>query len=85
MTELDWAQELQRLRDSLQRMTTLRAWQQVQEAEATVGRPSMFQRHDPTEDDLRSEYCFFAGVLQSVRSVLHDHCQYLHQRWRLEM
>ena len=73
MEELDLDKVLRNLRDSLQEMKALLAWEQLKQSEVRPGQPPAFTIYDPTETDLKNEYSFFLSTLVQMHSNLKDH------------
>ena len=63
---------LDNLRDSLDKLKALLAWEQLKKAEARSDVPPAFRISDRTEDELRDEYSLFLSVSVQIHSVLHD-------------
>ena len=72
MIELSLPSALRRLRESLQQIKTLLAWEQLKQSEARPDQPPSFQMDDPTESDLKDEYSFFLYVSMQIRTILND-------------
>jgi len=72
MTEPNFEAGLRSLRNSLQQIKELLAWQQLQEAESRPHEPPGFSMTDCVETDLRNEYSFFLSTALQIHSVLND-------------
>ena len=73
MTDVDLEEGLKNLRNSLQQMKALLAWEQLKQSEARPGQPPAFTIYDPTETDLKNEYSFFLSTSVQMHSILRDH------------
>ena len=72
MAEVDLDAGLRSLRQSLQQIRSLLAWEQLKQSEARPSRQFSFQIYDPTETDLRNEYSFFISISVQMHSILND-------------
>ena len=72
MEDIDLEAGLRSLRESLQKIKTLLAWEQLKQAEAKPGQPPAFTIYDPTETDLKNEYSFFLSTSVQIHSILND-------------
>lgn len=79
MEDVDLEAGLRSLRNSLQQMKALLAWEQLKESEARPGQPPAFQISDPTEADLRNEYSFFLSTSVQMHSILDDVSVTMHE------
>jgi len=72
MTGPNFEAGLRSLRNSLQQIKELLAWQQLQEAESRPHEPPGFRIADSVETDLRNEYSFFLSTAIQIHGVLND-------------
>ena len=72
MAESDLEAGLRTLRESLQQIKSLLAWEKLKKAEARPSHPPAFQVYDPTETELRNEFSFFLARLADVHGLLDD-------------
>ena len=72
MAKADLQARLRTLRESLQQIKSLLAWEKLKKAEARPGQPPAFQVYDPTESELRDEFSFFLARLAEVRGLVDD-------------
>ncbi|MHC4309601.1 MAG: hypothetical protein ACYSSN_06625 [Planctomycetota bacterium] len=72
MVDIDLEVGLKNLKESLQQMKALLAWEELKHSEAKPGQPPAFILNDPTETDLRNEYSFFLFTSVRMRSILNE-------------
>jgi hypothetical protein len=72
MAQPDVEAGLTSLRQSLRRIKTLLAWQQLQQAEAEPHTPPSFALKDSVERDLGNEYAFFLSTSMQIYSLLNN-------------
>jgi hypothetical protein len=72
MSEANLEAGLRSLRNSLQQIKALLAWQQLQETESRPHEPPGFKITDSVEIDLRNEYSFFLATALQIHSILND-------------
>ena len=60
---------LENLKQSLTRLKTLLAWQQLKESEQNPNQPPAFMMYDPTKIDLRNEYSRFESINVQLQEV----------------
>ena len=80
--EPDLQEKLHRLQESLRRIKALLAWERLKRCESGFGGTSLFQMHDPTQEDLRNEYDFFVTILLEMHSILKNHSTIISQTGR---
>jgi hypothetical protein len=72
MAEADFEAGLRSLRNSLQQIQALLAWQHLKEAESRPHEPPGFKITDSVEADLRNEYSFFLATALQIHGILND-------------
>ena len=70
MQEINLEAGLRSLRESLNKIKSLLAWEQLKQAEVRPNQPPSFQIHDSVETDLRNEYSFFLFISFQMHSIL---------------
>jgi len=72
MVDIDLEAGLKKLKQSLQQIKALLAWEELKRSEAMPNQPPAFTLKDSTETDLRNEYSSFLSTSVRVHSILYD-------------
>jgi hypothetical protein len=72
MGEPDLQVGLKELKQSLQKIKALLAWEQMKQAETRPETAPSFRIRDDTEEDLRNEYSHFLSLSGQIHSILND-------------
>ena len=75
MAKTNWDADMANVRDSVERMKGLLAWQQLKHAEARRGLPPAFHTYDPTLTDLSHEYSHFLALSAKIGEDLAEHAR----------
>lgn len=72
MPDVDIDGGLKSLKQSLRRIKSLLAWEQLKHSEARAGAPPTFSLNDSIETDLRNEYSFFLFTSVQIHGILNS-------------
>jgi len=72
MEEINFKAGLRSLRNSLQQIKALLAWQWLVETESRPHEPPGFRIADSVETDLKNEYSFFLATALQIHGILND-------------
>ena len=72
MTEAELVAGLQKLRQILEEMKSLLAWQKLKSHEAKQRPSSLIRFSDTTDKDLMNKYSFFLSLAVQIHQVLDD-------------
>ena len=70
--EKEIQEQLEDLRESLDKSKALHAWKQLKDAEGVPRMPPAFQMYDPVEKDLEIEIAYFLGRILDLHAALDD-------------
>ena len=68
--EKEIQQQLEDLRESLQKSKSLHAWKELKDAEGVPRMPPAFQLYDPVKKDLEIEIGYFIGRTMDLHQAL---------------
>ena len=83
--EPDFHEQLRHLKENLERIKALLAWERLKSYEAELGDIAVFQMHDPTCEDLKNEYSLLMSAFMNINSTLNDHYAAISQADRNDM
>lgn len=66
------ANGLEELRESIKRMRSILAWDQLKRSEARMGDFSILTVYDHTRAELRNEYCLFTAKVEIVNTLISE-------------
>ena len=72
MTEVNIPEQLKKLKNILEEIKALLAWEQLKKEESKSGQAPGFALEDSTKQDIREQFSRFLMVRLQIRASLHD-------------